>query len=77
MRGSVLLTIKESVMVNLDHMCLNNQSYYSLDVIEFQSELYDTQLPFTDTIGMNEKCRKMNLSQKASDFSYKTAFVSW
>ncbi len=47
-------------MVNLDHVCLNNQSHYSLDVIEFQSELCDTQSPFMDTIGMNEKCRKLN-----------------
>ncbi len=39
MRGSVLLTIGESVTVNLDHMCLSNQSHYSLEVIEFQSEL--------------------------------------
>ncbi|MGL4524745.1 MAG: hypothetical protein ACRCVN_04410, partial [Spirochaetia bacterium] len=53
MRGSVLLTIGESVTVNLDHMCLNNQSHYSL-------ELCDTQTQFTDTIGMNEKCRKQN-----------------
>ncbi len=30
-------------MANLDLMCLNNQSHYSLDVIEFQSELYDSQ----------------------------------
>ncbi len=60
MRGSVLLIIGESVMVNLDHVCLNNQSHYSLDVIEFQSELCDTQSPFMDTIGMNEKCRKLN-----------------
>ncbi len=44
-------------MVNLDHVCLNTQSYYSLDVIEFQSELCDTQSPFTDTIGVNEKGR--------------------
>ncbi len=56
MRGPVLLTIGESVMANLDHI---NQSHYSLDVIEFQSELCDTQSPFTDTIGMNEKCRKL------------------
>ncbi len=35
MRGSVLLTIGESVMANFDHVCLNNQSHYSLDVIEF------------------------------------------
>jgi len=27
-------------MANLDHVCLDNQSYYSLDVIEFRSELY-------------------------------------
>ncbi len=37
MRGSVLLTIGESVMANLDHVSLNNQSHYSLDVIEFPS----------------------------------------
>ncbi len=53
MRGPVLLTIGESVMVNLDHVCLDNQSHYSLDVTEFQSA-------FTDTIGMNGKCRKLN-----------------
>ncbi len=47
-------------MANLDHMCLNNQSRYSLDVIEFQSELYHTQSAFTHTIGMNEKCRNLN-----------------
>ncbi len=47
-------------MANLDQVCLNNQSHYSLDVIEFQSELYDIQSLFTDTIGMNEKCRKLN-----------------
>ncbi len=60
MRGSVLLTIGESVTANLDHVCRNNQSHYSLDVIEFQSELCDTQSAFTDPIGMNEKCRKLN-----------------
>ncbi len=75
MRGSVLLTIGESVTVNLDHVCLDNQSHYSPDVIEFQSELYDTHWLFTDTIGMNEKSRKMNPTcRKKSDFSYKTAF---
>ncbi len=60
MRGSVLLTIGESVTVNFDHVCLNNQSHYSLDVIEFQSELCDTHWSFTDTIGMNWKCHKLN-----------------
>ncbi len=59
-RGSVLLTIGENVTANLDHVCRNNQSHYSLDVSEFQSELCDTQSPFMDTIGMNEKCRKLN-----------------
>ncbi len=49
-------------MVNLDHMCLNNQSHYSLDVIEFQSELSDNYWSFTDTIGMNEKCRKKSVT---------------
>ncbi len=48
MRGSVLLTIGECITAYLDH------------VIEFQPELYETQLPFMDTIGMNEKCRKLN-----------------
>ncbi len=43
MRGSVSFTIGESITANLDHVCLNNQSHYSLDVIEFQSELYDTR----------------------------------
>ncbi len=52
-------SIGESVTANLDHVCLDNQSHYSLDVIEFQSELCDTQSSFTDTIGMNEKCRKL------------------
>ncbi len=37
MRGSVLLTIGESVMANLDHVYSNSQSHYSLDFIEFQS----------------------------------------
>ncbi len=35
-------------------MCRINQSHYSLDVIEFQfefqSELYDIQSPFTDSM---------------------------
>ncbi len=35
MRGSLLLTIGESVTANSDHVSLNNQSHYSLDVIEF------------------------------------------
>ncbi len=35
MRGSVLLNIEESVMANLDHVCHNNQSHYSLDITEF------------------------------------------
>ncbi len=60
MRGSVFLTIGESVTASLDHMCRNNQSHYSLDIIEFQSELCNTQSSFTDPIGMNEKWRKLN-----------------
>ncbi len=60
MRGSVLLTIGESITANSDHVCLYNQSHYSLDVTEFQSELCDTHSPFTDSIGMNEKCRELN-----------------
>jgi len=34
-------TIGERVMANLDHVCLFNQSHYSLDVIE-HSELCDS-----------------------------------
>ncbi len=58
MRGSVLPTIEESVTVNFDHVWLNNQSHYSLDVIV--SARVDTHWTFTDPIGMNEKCRKLN-----------------
>ncbi len=58
MRG--LYYFGERVMANLDQVCLNNQSHYSLDIIEFQSELCDTQSAFTDPIGMNGKCRKLN-----------------
>ncbi len=47
-------------MANLEHVCLNNQSHYSLDVTEFPSELCDTQSSFIDSIGMNEKSRKLN-----------------
>ncbi len=68
MRGSVLLIIGESVTANLDHVSPTNHLDYSLDVIEFQSELCDTRSLFTDTIGMNEKCCKLNPeSQKVSD----------
>ncbi len=74
MRGSVLLTIGESVMANFDHVCLNNQSHYSLDVIEFQSELCDTQSLFTDTIGMNEKCRKLNPTCRKKSV---TSLIKW
>ncbi len=49
MRGFVLLTIGESITASLDHMSLNNQSHYDIDVIEFQSKLCDTQLPFTNS----------------------------
>ncbi len=52
--------VKKSVKANLDHVSLNNQSHYSLDAIEIQSELCNTQSPFTDNIGMNDKCRKLN-----------------
>ncbi len=47
------------VAANSDHMYLNNQSHYSLDVIEYQSEFCDTQSPFKDTIVMNEKCHEL------------------
>ncbi len=47
-------------MVNLDHVCLNNNHITSLTSLNFSFELCYTQWPFTDTIGMNEKCREMN-----------------
>ncbi len=37
--GSSLLSIGESVTVDWDHVCLNNQSHHSLDVTEFQSRV--------------------------------------
>ncbi len=46
-------------MANLDHVSLNNQSHYSLDVTDFQAELCDTQSAFKDIIGMNGKFRKL------------------
>ncbi len=49
------------VAANSDHMYLNNQSHYSLDVIAYQSEFCDTQSPFKDTIVMNEKCRELTV----------------
>ncbi len=72
----LLISNKPTITTNLDHVSLNNQSYYSLDVIEFQSELCDTHWAFIDTIGMNEKCRQLNPTDptKVSDFSYKMAF---
>ncbi len=45
-------------MINLDHVSLDNQSRYSLGVIEFLSELCDRL--FADTTEMNEKCHKLN-----------------
>ncbi len=42
-------------MVNLDYMCLDNQSQYCLDVTEYLPELCNSQSLFEDTIGMNEK----------------------
>ncbi len=55
-------------MANLDHVCRNNQSHYSLDITEFQSELCDYQSPFTDSIRMNEKCRKLNATCRKKGF---------
>ncbi len=43
-------------------MCLNNQSHTALTSLNFSQELCDTQSPFKDNIGMNEKCRKLNPS---------------
>ncbi len=73
---SVLLTIGESITANLDHVSLNNQSHFSLDVIEFHLELYDIKSAFTDTIGTNENCRKLYpiCNKKDSDFSHKTPY---
>jgi len=47
--------IGQSVTANLDHMCLDDQSHYSLDLIEFRSELCVSQSLLADTIEMNEK----------------------
>ncbi len=44
---------------------------HSLDVFEFQSELCDSQWLFTDTVGMNEKCHKLNPTCR------KKSIVSW
>lgn len=52
-------TIRESVTANLDHVCLDNQSRYSLDVIEF----------LANTVDMNEKCPNYD-----REFSHRTAF---
>ncbi len=68
-RRSVLLTIGESITANLDHVCRNNQSNYSLDVNELQSELCDT-----DTIGMKEKCRKLNPTCRKKSV---TSLIKW
>ncbi len=64
-------------MANLEHMCLDNQSHYSLDITEFLPDLCDSQSLFTDTIEINEKCRKLNPTCRTivRDFSYKTAFL--
>uniref|UniRef100_A0A9J8AYS3 Uncharacterized protein n=1 Tax=Cyprinus carpio carpio TaxID=630221 RepID=A0A9J8AYS3_CYPCA len=37
---------------------VNNQTHYSLDITEFHSELCSNL--FTDPVGMNEECRKLN-----------------
>lgn len=60
-------------MANLDHMCLDNQSHNSLDIIELLAELYASRSLFVDTIEMNETCRSCR--KIVSDFSYKTRFV--
>ncbi len=51
---------KKSIKDKLDHVCLDNQSHYSLDVTEFLSELYERQILLVDTIEMNEKYHKFN-----------------
>jgi len=43
-------------MLNLDHVCLDDQLHYNLDIIEFPSELCDIQTMFEESIEMNEKC---------------------
>ncbi len=68
---SVLLTIGESVTVNLDNVFLDKQSHYSLEVIEYQTEFCDSQPAFTNTIEINEKCRKINSTSQKSVTSLK------
>jgi len=69
-------TTEKSLTANLNHVCLDNQLLYSLDVTEFRSELWDSQSLFADTTEMIEKYRKLNHTCCAivCDFSYKTVF---
>jgi len=62
-------TIGESTIVYLDHVCLDIQSHYSLNVTEFFSL-------FADSMKINEKFLKLNHTCLAivHDFSHKTAF---
>jgi len=45
-------------MINLDLVCLDNQSHFKLAVIDFLS-ICDSEPRFADTIQMN-KCFKLN-----------------
>ncbi len=51
---------EKSVKDKLDHVCLDNQSHYSLDVTEFLSGWYERQILLVDTIKMNEKYHQLN-----------------
>ncbi len=50
--GLCVITIGESAMVNLDHMRLNNQSHYSLDVIGMNEKCCK----------LNPTCRKKSVT---------------
>lgn len=68
-------------MAILDQVCLDNQSAligYSLDVIEFCSELSYNQPLFVETTEMTEKWRKLNHTCFAivRYFSQTTAFLT-
>ncbi len=51
---------EKSVKDQLDHVCLDNQSHYSLDITEFLSGWYERQILLVDTIEMNEKYHQFN-----------------
>ncbi len=63
------------VTVNVDHMCLDNQSHYILDVTELLSDVNESQSLIVDTIEMNEKYSKSTSDAKVSEFSSKIIFI--